>query len=720
MCSGVVGSYAAVTLSDNCAANPTLTQSPAASTVLSGHNDEETVTLNANDGNGNTANCTFTVTLKDVTPPSITCPANMTVAADANCSGVVGAHSAVSASDNCNANPTVTQSPAATTVLSGHNDVETVTLTANDGNGNTAFCTFTVTLKDITKPMISCPANMTVAADANCSGIVGTHAPLAVSDNCTANPTVTQTPAPSAVLSGHNDVESLTLTADDGNGNTQFCTFTVTLKDVTPPSITCPANMTVAADANCSGAVGAHSPVSVSDNCNANPTVTQSPASGTVLSGHNDVETVTLTANDGNGNTASCTFTVTLKDVTPPTITCPANMTIAADANCSGIVGSYSAVTLGDNCNPNPTVTQTPPPSTVLMGHNDVETVTLTANDGNGNTASCTLTVTLKDVTKPSITCPANTTLAADANCSSPVGAYSAVSVSDNCNPSPTVTQTPPPSTLLVGHNDVEIITLTADDGNGNTQFCTFTVTLKDITPPTVVCKPFTAALNAGGTVTITTANVFQSGADNCGTVNQVSVIPNLFTCANLGPNTVTLTVNDGNGNTATCTAIVTVVDLIPPTMLCKNITKALDANGMVSVTAAEINNGSFDNCTLFSLSLAPGSFTCANLGANTVTLTGSDQSGNTATCQSIVTIIDNIPPTMLCQNATLNLNNTGQATLTVANVNNGSFDNCSIVQFSLSQTLFTCANLVGPIPLRSPESIKVVIPVSVARNRYR
>ena len=45
--------------------------------------------------------------------------------------------------------------------------------------------------------------------------------------------------------------------------------------------------------------------------------------------------------------------------------------------------------------------------------------------------------------------------------------------------------------------------------------------------------------------------------------------------------------------------------------MLCKNITKALDANGMVSVTAAEINNGSFDNCTLFSLSLAPGSFTC-------------------------------------------------------------------------------------------------------------
>ena len=33
--------------------------------------------------------------------------------------------------------------------LNGHNDVETITLTANDGNGNTEFCTFTVTLKDL-------------------------------------------------------------------------------------------------------------------------------------------------------------------------------------------------------------------------------------------------------------------------------------------------------------------------------------------------------------------------------------------------------------------------------------------------------------------------------------------------------------------------------------------------------------------------------------------
>ncbi len=693
-CSGVLGAYAPVSVSDNCNPNPTVTQSPAASTVLSGHNDVETVTLTANDGNGNTQFCTFTVTLKDVTKPVITCPANTTLAADANCSSLLGSYSAVSVSDNCNPNPTVTQSPAASTVLSGHNDVETVTLTANDGNGNTEFCTFTVTLKDISKPNITCPANTTLSADANCSSLLGTYSAVSVSDNCTANPTVSQSPASSTVLSGHNDVETVTLTADDGNGNTQFCTFTVTLKDVTKPVVICPANQIVAADASCSGVVGAYSPVSVSDNCNPNPSVTQSPVASTILSGHNDVETVTLTANDGNGNTQFCTFTVTLKDQTKPLITCPANTTLAADANCSSLLGTYSAVSVSDNCNPNPVVTQSPVSSTVLSGHNDVEIVTLTADDGNGNTQSCTFTVTLKDITKPTITCPANTTLSADANCSSLLGTYSAASTSDNCTANPTVTQSPAATTVLSGHNDVETVTLTADDGNGNTQFCTFTVTLKDITPPVVVCKPFSAALNAAGTVGITTADVFQSGTDNCGTVNQVSVLPNAFTCANLGPNTVVLTVNDGNGNTSTCNAVVTVVDLIPPTMLCKNASVNLNANGQASITTADINNGSTDNCTLATLSVSPNSFNCTNLGVNTVTLTGTDQSGNTSTCQGTVTVSDIIPPTMLCKNATIDLNNAGQATLLVASVNNGSFDNCTIVTLSLSQTAFTCANL--------------------------
>ncbi|MBK8554913.1 MAG: HYR domain-containing protein [Lewinellaceae bacterium] len=424
-CSNVVGIFSPVSLSDNCAANPAFSQSPVASTVLSGHNDAKTVTLTGDDGNGNTASCSFSVTLLDVTPPTIVCPANVTLAANANCSGTVGAYDPASIADNCAANPTFSQSPVASTVLSGHNDAKTVTLTADDGNGNTAACSFSVTLLDVTPPTIVCPANVTLAADANCSGTLGAHAPASIADNCAVNPTFHKVrwPAPSSAAT--TTPKPSHLPADDGNGNTAACSFSVTLLDVTPPTIVCPANVTLAANANCSGTLGAYAPASIADNCAANPTFSQSPVASTVLIGHNDAKTVTLTGDDGNGNTAACSFSVTLLDVIPPTIVCPANVTLAADANCSGTVGAYAPASIADNCATNPTFSQSPVASTDLIGHNDAKTVTLTGDDGNGNTASCSFTVTLLDVTPPTIVCPANVTLAADANCSGTVGTYS-------------------------------------------------------------------------------------------------------------------------------------------------------------------------------------------------------------------------------------------------------------------------------------------------------
>ncbi|MCB0525262.1 MAG: HYR domain-containing protein, partial [Saprospiraceae bacterium] len=483
-CSGEVGEYDPISVTDDCPDNLTVTQSPDPNTMFSGLNQVQTISLTADDGAGNTASCAFNVTLEDQSAPAITCPANTTVSADANCGGELGAYDPESLSDNCDANPVVTQNPDSNTMFSGLGDVQTITLTAEDASSNTSSCSFTATLEDTTPPDITCPADITIFADANCSGTLDNYSPVTLSDNCSANPTVTQSPAAGTMLSGHNDSELVTLTADDGNGNASSCDFTVTLIDDTPPMITCPTDATVSADANCSGVVGSYSPASVSDNCNANPTVTQSPDPSTPLMGHNDFQIVTLTADDGNGNSASCDFTVTLIDDTPPVITCPADVTLSADANCSGVVGSYSPVTVSDNCSANPTVTQSPDPSTPLMGHNDSEVVTLTADDGNGNSASCDFTVTLIDDTPPVITCPADVTLSADANCSGVVGPYSPASVSDNCNTNPTVTQSPDPSTPLMGHNDSEVVTLTADDGNGNSASCDFTVTLIDDTPP--------------------------------------------------------------------------------------------------------------------------------------------------------------------------------------------------------------------------------------------
>ncbi|RYE22356.1 MAG: HYR domain-containing protein, partial [Sphingobacteriales bacterium] len=62
----------------------------------------------------------------------------------------------------------------------------------------------------------------------------------------------------------------------------------------------------------------------------------------------------------------------------------------------------------------------------------------------------------------------------------------------------------------------------------------------------------------------------------------------------------------------------VQVNDNTAPTVLTKNITVALDVNGQVSITAAQVDNGSTDACGIQSLSVSPNSFNCSNTGAPT------------------------------------------------------------------------------------------------------
>lgn len=87
-----------------------------------------------------------------------------------------------------------------------------------------------------------------------------------------------------------------------------------------------------------------------------------------------------------------------------------------------------------------------------------------------------------------------------------------------------------------------------------------------------------------------------------------------------------------------------TVVDNVPPQVKTKDITAYLDENGKVTITPQDVDDGSSDNCGIDSMSVSPDSFTCSDLGANTVTLTVTDTSGNQASAQATVTVADNIP----------------------------------------------------------------------------
>ncbi|TNE59066.1 MAG: T9SS type A sorting domain-containing protein [Bacteroidetes bacterium] len=97
------------------------------------------------------------------------------------------------------------------------------------------------------------------------------------------------------------------------------------------------------------------------------------------------------------------------------------------------------------------------------------------------------------------------------------------------------------------------------DDVNGCPQVVSIAINFDDITPPEISCRNITVDLPVSGSVYISPAEVLDSGTDNCSTVISESVSPNTFSCSNIGTNIVTLTTSDGNGNTATCTAVVTI-----------------------------------------------------------------------------------------------------------------------------------------------------------------
>ncbi|MBK6281841.1 MAG: SprB repeat-containing protein [Draconibacterium sp.] len=199
--------------------------------------------------------------------------------------------------------------------------------------------------------------------------------------------------------------------------------------------------------------------------------------------------------------------------------------------------------------------------------------------------------------------------------------------------------------------------------------------------------------MDASGNVTIAPADIDNGSGDNCGTVT-LSAALTTFNCANVGDNTVALTVTDENGGIKTCNATVTVEDNIAPTVVCQHTTVLLDAFGNATITADDIDNGSADNCAIATRVLSKTDFTCADAGTNNVTLTVTDVNGNSESCSAIVTIEDIENPAAVCQNITVQLDASGNATITAAQIDNGSYDNCGIPSLALDITSFDCTKL--------------------------
>jgi len=243
-------------------------------------------------------------------------------------------------------------------------------------------------------------------------------------------------------------------------------------------------------------------------------------------------------------------------------------------------------------------------------------------------------------------------------------------------------------------------VTLTATVTNGGAQYSApATVTVVDNSVQ-AIAQDIVVQLDATGNATISTSEINNGSTDNCTSAGELvlSLDKTAFTCADLGVNTVSLTVEDILGNTATATATVTIEDIIAPVAVAQNATLQLDEDGNATVIPSALNNGSTDNCVEgLTYSLNRTTFSCADLGVNTVTFTATDASGNQASVPVSITVEDITLPTALTRNIIVYLDDNGSATITPASVNNNSYDNCTQaanLTLSIDKSVFTCEDI--------------------------
>jgi LEA14-like dessication related protein len=256
---------------------------------------------------------------------------------------------------------------------------------------------------------------------------------------------------------------------------------------------------------------------------------------------------------------------------------------------------------------------------------------------------------------------------------------------SDNCSLTLSLSQT---TFTTPGIKD---ITLTATDNAGNTSSCITTIEIKNPLTPPINCKPTTIFLGTNGIAILNPADIFD-GNSNASDIDYLEVDKKDFTCLDLGSQSVQLIVFYNNGTTAVCNSQVTIADNINPVAQCIAPGKEfILVNGSVTITTADIDAGSSDNCSL-TLSLSQTTFTAP--GIKNITLTATDNAGNTSSCPTTIEIKNPSAPPINCKPTTIFLGTNGIAILNPADVFDGNSNASDIDYLEVDKKDFTCTDL--------------------------
>ncbi|MCC6462357.1 MAG: SprB repeat-containing protein, partial [Saprospiraceae bacterium] len=654
-CDQPVPPPAVPTVTDNCDNTPAITLVESSTQANTGDCAAQQYTITriwtATDNCGHTTSAVQTITVQDTQPPVFTgVPANST----AECGNVPAPGNPVVV-DNCDPAPVLSFSevsnPSGNGCI-GQNYTITRTWTALDHCGNMTTATQIISLQDTQAPVFTgVPAPITILCDA---AVPPVASPLA-SDNCDNSPSVsfaetsTQTNNGSCTDLAYSILRTWTAVDDCGNAST--VSQTITVVDVQAPVFTAvPAPVTL----SCEEPLPAVGLATATDNCSSPPVITYAESNTQTSNGTCSDLSYTVvrlwTATDRCGNTATASQSISVLDAVPPVLTgIPAAATVSCDA-----IPAPVAPGLSDNCDPAPTLSFV---EQGLAGTCSGQQYTLTriwtATDKCGNSTSAVQVLTIEDQQAPVFSnVPANISL----DCEQPIPGAAVVTITDNCDPTPTLSFVQTSSqTSSGGCGDLNYTitrSWTATDQCGNVSTMVQTIVVADTQPPVFAGVPLNITIACGAAVPpVSSASV----TDNCDptpalSFTEVSTQTSNGSCTDLSYSvTRTWTASDLCGNMAVTTQFILVQDQVAPVFSSMPANITLDCDAPIPTASAATAT---DNCdpsptlSFLELSTQTNNGTCTDYDyILTRSWTATDKCGNAATTTQIVVVQDNEAP---------------------------------------------------------------------------
>jgi hypothetical protein len=490
------------------------------------------VTWTAADAWGNTKTGIQKVTVADREAPQIIAPANITITLTSGQTFATGLNIGIPVtSDNASSVITTNNAPAQFPI-----GTTIITWTATDASGNSTTATQLVTVKPSLIPPVTAPADVITNNSAGHAYATGVNLGTPFIAGSTTGLSITNN-APSQFPLG---TTTVTWTITDLNGNAVTATQLVTVRDNEAPLITAPAAVVVPTDANANFATGVNLGIPVySDNAPGVTISNNAPSQFPV-----GTTTVTWTATDAAGNTRTATQTVRV--VPPPTISAPVTLVVPSDVDESfATIATLTAPSINAY---NYTV------SNDGTGQYNIGTtfVTWIVTDQWNRTATASQKIIVAG--SPTLTAPADITIAVASNTSTVTGVNLGTPVYSVYNAATPVNNSP--VTYNVGITEV-IWTVTDQWGR----------TASDVQNVTVIVPPLPTITAPASIVVNNDPNQLYATITNIGTPtytvfnNAATPTSNAISSGRypIGTTYVTWTIKDEFGRTASATQTITV-----------------------------------------------------------------------------------------------------------------------------------------------------------------